>query len=114
MREKYPENTALTSGQQPLQTSRSAAADSTITTENIVPHLIQKVTPTYPPIAKAAHVQGNVILHAIIGSDGSVQNLSVISGPENSNNQWRIGLNAIGRRISFVVIEESACAMPRN
>jgi TonB family protein len=39
-----------------------------------------KVSPTYPPEARAARVQGSVILKAIIGKDGTVQNLSLISG----------------------------------
>jgi len=37
--------------------------------------------PVYPPIAKAAHVQGVVILHAIISKGGTIENLQVISGP---------------------------------
>jgi protein TonB len=36
----------------------------------------------YPPIARAAHVSGAVVLHAIISKTGTVQNLQVISGPE--------------------------------
>lgn len=43
--------------------------------------LIRKVTPTYPPIAIQARVQGAVVLHAIIGRDGSVQQLQVVTGP---------------------------------
>jgi TonB family protein len=43
-------------------------------------HLIHKVTPTYPPAAKSAHVQGVVLLDATIGKDGSIQDLRVISG----------------------------------
>jgi protein TonB len=39
-------------------------------------------TPVYPPIAKAAHVSGAVVLHAIISKEGTIKNLSVISGPE--------------------------------
>jgi TonB family protein len=39
------------------------------------------VAPVYPPIAKAAHVQGVVILHALISKTGEVENLQVISGP---------------------------------
>ncbi len=35
----------------------------------------------YPAIAKAAHIQGVVVLHAIIAKDGTIQDLSVISGP---------------------------------
>jgi protein TonB len=34
----------------------------------------------YPPIAKQAHVQGAVVLHAIIGKDGRIKNLQVQSG----------------------------------
>jgi len=42
--------------------------------------LIAKAQPTYPPKAVAAGVHGNVILHAIIGTNGSVKTLQVISG----------------------------------
>lgn len=42
--------------------------------------LLQRVTPEYPPLAKAARIQGWVVLNAIIGKDGSVQNLEVASG----------------------------------
>ena len=38
--------------------------------------------PTYPPIARAAHVSGTVVLHAIISKTGTIKNLQVISGPE--------------------------------
>jgi TonB family protein len=43
--------------------------------------LISKVAPVYPPIAKAARVQGTVSLQALIGKDGQVKELHVISGP---------------------------------
>ena len=36
--------------------------------------------PAYPPLARAARVQGNVRLQAVIGPDGSIRNLQVISG----------------------------------
>jgi protein TonB len=44
-------------------------------------NLIAKITPVYPPEAKAARVQGLVRFNATIGPDGHVQNLSVVSGP---------------------------------
>ena len=44
--------------------------------------ILTKVAPVYPPDAKDAKVSGAVVLHAIIGKDGTVQNLTVISGPE--------------------------------
>lgn len=43
-------------------------------------NLIHKVTPQYPIIAKTAHVQGTVVFHAIIGKDGTIQQLTPISG----------------------------------
>jgi protein TonB len=43
--------------------------------------LIQKTTPIYPPIAKAARVQGTVVLQAQISKQGTIENLHVISGP---------------------------------
>jgi len=42
--------------------------------------LITQPKPTYPVEAKQARVQGQVQLDAIIGKDGTVQNLTVISG----------------------------------
>ena len=42
--------------------------------------LIQKVTLKYPADARAAHIQGIVVMNAIIGVDGSVQDLSLKSG----------------------------------
>ena len=50
---------------------------STILTAKI----IRKVTPLYPPLAKAARVSGTVRLMGIIAKDGSIQQLRVLSGP---------------------------------
>jgi TonB family protein len=44
-------------------------------------NLINKVTPAYPALAKAAHVQGVVEFQATIGKDGMVQDLQLVSGP---------------------------------
>jgi protein TonB len=41
--------------------------------------LVSHPTPIYPPIAKSARVQGTVTLQATIGTDGSVQNLQLLS-----------------------------------
>jgi periplasmic protein TonB len=43
-------------------------------------NLIRKVQPTYPALAKQARIQGAVHFTAIIGRDGSIQNLQLISG----------------------------------
>jgi TonB family protein len=42
--------------------------------------LVSQVRPVYPPEAKAARITGAVKLSALIGKDGSIQNLDVISG----------------------------------
>jgi protein TonB len=42
--------------------------------------LIHQVKPTYPHLAVITHVQGEVILQAVIGKDGTIQNLRVVSG----------------------------------
>jgi len=40
--------------------------------------LTKKVSPTYLPIAKAAHAQGDCIMQATIGKDGNLSKLSII------------------------------------
>lgn len=42
--------------------------------------LIHKVSPAYPPDARSAHVQGTVLLQALIGKDGRIIDLHVITG----------------------------------
>ena len=58
--------------------------------------LVHKVTPTYPPLARQARVQGAVVLQASIGKDGSIQNLKLVSGHPmlsqaaiNAVKQWK-------------------------
>jgi TonB family protein len=58
--------------------------------------LMYQVAPVYPPLAKSAHVSGTVLLHCVIGTDGTVQNLEYISGPPllmksamDAVRQWR-------------------------
>lgn len=41
---------------------------------------IFKPTPQYPPLAKMARIQGTVRLEAIISTDGTIQDLKVLSG----------------------------------
>ncbi len=45
-------------------------------------NLLTHVDPVYPPAAKDARIQGAVVLHAIIGKDGTIENLQVVSGPK--------------------------------
>ena len=43
-------------------------------------HLVNRVQPSYPPLARQTRISGTVKLHAIIGKDGTVQQLQVVSG----------------------------------
>jgi protein TonB len=43
-------------------------------------NLIRKVQPVYPPLAKQARIQGTVRFTAIIGKDGTIQNLQLVTG----------------------------------
>jgi len=43
-------------------------------------NLIRKVVPVYPTLAKQARIQGTVRFQAIIGKDGTIQNLQLVSG----------------------------------
>jgi protein TonB len=53
------------------------------------------ISPSYPLLARQMKVQGSVILQALIGKDGIIQNLRVVSGPhilasaaEDAVRQW--------------------------
>lgn len=46
----------------------------------IAGNAISQPKPNYPPLAKAARVQGSVVLQAVIGKDGRVENLKVVGG----------------------------------
>ncbi len=42
--------------------------------------LVHRVEPTYPTLAKAARVQGTVVLTAIISKEGEIENLQLVEG----------------------------------
>ncbi|HEX3570589.1 MAG TPA: TonB family protein [Acidobacteriaceae bacterium] len=44
--------------------------------------VLKQVQPMYPPDARAAGIQGTVMLKAVISKDGSVGKLTVVSGPK--------------------------------
>jgi periplasmic protein TonB len=43
-------------------------------------NLISKVQPQYPPIARTAGIQGQVVLQAIVSREGTIESLKVLSG----------------------------------
>jgi protein TonB len=44
--------------------------------------LIAPIQPVYPAIAKAAHIEGTVIVEAVISKAGRIESLNVVSGPQ--------------------------------
>ena len=58
--------------------------------------LADATKPAYPPLAQHMNVQGSVVLQALIGADGTIENLRVTSGPailataaQQAVRQWR-------------------------
>jgi protein TonB len=58
--------------------------------------LTHKVRPEYPLLARQMKVQGSVVLDAMIGRDGGIQDLRVVQGPtilaeaaREAVRQWR-------------------------
>jgi TonB family protein len=59
-------------------------------------YLVQRVEPEYPEPAREQHIQGPVVLEALVGVDGAVEKLSTISGDSqlaaaatDAVRQWR-------------------------
>ncbi|MGA9069398.1 MAG: energy transducer TonB, partial [Terracidiphilus sp.] len=57
--------------------------------------LLQHPKPVSPPLAQAARIYGDVVIHAIIGADGRILSLHILSGPAmlqqaalNAVKQW--------------------------
>jgi len=61
--------------------SPSSPSAKTISPAVVQGLLIHKVRPDYPENARMAGIQGPVVMKAIIGKDGKVRNLEVVSGP---------------------------------
>jgi TonB family protein len=70
---------------QPVGQDSSAAKAPerlTVPVEKLMGNQLTKVPPKYPDDAKKARVRGKVLLDVVIGKDGTVQDLHVVSGPE--------------------------------
>jgi periplasmic protein TonB len=59
-------------------------------------HLVRRVQPEYPSIARIAGIQGAVVIQAMISKDGTIENLRVLSGhpiliraAKDAVKQWR-------------------------
>jgi protein TonB len=83
-------------GTAPTVVKAKPAGPARISGGVIAGNILTKTTPVYPPIAKAAHVGGTVVLHAIISKTGSIESLTAVSGPDmlkgaalDAVRQWR-------------------------
>jgi protein TonB len=71
----------LFSGVGPAKVKPPAPRTPSISSRVMDGYLLDKTVPQYPAIAKAARIQGTVVLQATIAKDGTIQNLRVINGP---------------------------------
>jgi TonB family protein len=83
-----------------VTTSRAGLPANAAERENIsatnVPELRQTVDANYPLLGQHARVQGSVVLQAVVGADGAIEDLRVLSGPailtaaaQQAVRQWR-------------------------
>ena len=68
--------------------------------------------PAYPPLARAARVQGTVRIQALISADGTIHSLQVMSGPplliaaaRDAVSQWRYQATLLSGRAVEVITE---------
>jgi len=71
--------------QTPPQTAGSSPMDAssqpvTVPSKIADQYLLQRVEPEYPEPARQQHIQGPVVLEALVGKDGAVEKLSTING----------------------------------
>jgi TonB family protein len=66
-----------------ITTPRTKTAPAIEAATNAAQHepVAQATQPAYPPLAQHMNVQGSVVLQALIGADGIIENLRVMSGP---------------------------------
>lgn len=66
----------------PPEKTAKAAAPTRITVGGLViqSKLVHQIRPAYPPLAKQARIQGQVLLSAVISREGRIQELRLVSG----------------------------------
>ena len=90
-----PESAAVARDTETAATVTSNATERVQMSADTSAILTSPVKPSYPMLARQMKVQGSVILQALIGRDGIIQNLRVVSGPhilasaaEDAVRQW--------------------------
>lgn len=68
-------------GTRPVLPAPPAPSTRTFRTSSMLEgSLIERVQPAYPPFARTARIQGQVVLAATISKTGTIENLQVVSG----------------------------------
>ena len=92
-----------------------AAERTSVSPDTASSMVIRSVQPEYPMLARQMRVQGSVILQALIGRDGMIQDLRVLSGPpilasaaQEAVRQWHfkphyVGAQPVETRASITV-----------
>lgn len=101
---------------QPASRVATPAAERTsVSPDTASSMVIRSVQPEYPMLARQMRVQGSVILQALIGRDGMIQDLRVLSGPpilasaaQEAVRQWHfkphyVGAQPVETRASITV-----------
>jgi TonB family protein len=63
-----------------LAASQETPAPVEVPAESLQKLLINRIAPVYPPLARAARIQGTVILKVIVNKVGEIRDLEVVSG----------------------------------
>ncbi len=82
MRDGLPSGIGVGSGPNVSVVSvKAPAAPLHVSTGVLQGMLIAPIRPVYPAIAKAVHVEGAVVVDAVISTRGTIESLHVASGP---------------------------------
>jgi TonB family protein len=93
-----------------------------VSAETASTYLILRVEPDYPEDARTHHIQGPVVLKALVGKDGAVRDVTVVNGDAHLANaatdavrQWRFRpYRQEGRRVAFETQITVNFTLPQN
>jgi protein TonB len=98
-----PVSSTLAANTPPAAASVTEAAERVQMSAGAAEVVSHHVNPDYPLLARQMKVQGSVILQALIGRDGTIQDLHVLTGPpilanaaEEAVRQWRFKPHYLG------------------
>jgi TonB family protein len=68
--------------------------------------LLAPIRPVHPPIAKAAHVEGTVVVEAVISKAGTIESLRVVGGPPMLQTAAMEAIRAATKSSAFCSVSE--------